>query len=358
MGQWITELERKPNLGETLDRFDAWWNCAAIDRPLYTAFVPAENAPTPPTLDRPLAELWMDAEWQLANAEASVHSRHYPAENVPCWYPNLGPEILAAPFGAELQFGSLEAWTSWSVPPYESPREAIGVRPNWGDRLWRTIEELELASLERGEGRWLTGFTDLHPNADLLASLVEPERLCVEVVDDPDGVREALEFLTPHCLEGYGRLVSSILAKGQPTTTWTPCPFRGRMHVASCDFSAMLSPISFRELVLPSIVQECRAVDRVLYHLDGPAALRHLDAILEVPEIHGLQWVYGAGHGPASRWLEVYRRAQGAGKCMQVLCEDADDARTLRRSLRPEGLWLDVGGVFTLDEVDGLLAGR
>ncbi len=95
----------------------------------------------------------------------------------------------------------------------------------------------------------------------------------------------------------------------------------------------------FKEFVLPTIREEMKASDRNIYHLDGPGALRHLDAILEVPEIHAIQWVYGAGNGPARNWLPVYKKILDAGKGIRVEAEDYEDIRILNEELGSKGVW-------------------
>ena len=75
----------------------------------------------------------------------------------------------------------------------------------------------------------------------------------------------------------------------------------------------------FREAILPSLRREIGHMKYSLFHLDGPGALKHLDALLELDELDAVQWVYGAGAGPAARWLDVYRRIQDAGKGLQIV---------------------------------------
>jgi len=103
----------------------------------------------------------------------------------------------------------------------------------------------------------------------------------------------------------------------------------------------MISNEMFREFFLPGIVKECRQVDASIYHLDGPNALRHLDSLLEIPELNAIQWVYGAGRGRATDWIPVYQRCQAAGKGIQLLIEP-DELETIIEHLRPEGVWLAI----------------
>jgi hypothetical protein len=61
-------------------------------------------------------------------------------------------------------------------------------------------------------------------------------------------------------------------------------------------------------------------VDHVMYHLDGPGALQHLDTLLSLPNLHGIQWVPGSGEaGPAHpKWRPLLRRIIAAGKRVHV----------------------------------------
>ena len=92
-----------------------------------------------------------------------------------------------------------------------------------------------------------------------------------------------------------------------------------RWYTISCDFICMISDSMFRRVILPSLEREIAHMRHSLFHLDGPGALRHLDALLELDNLTGIQWVYGSGAGPAGRWIDVYRRIQDAGKCLQVV---------------------------------------
>ena len=116
----------------------------------------------------------------------------------------------------------------------------------------------------------------------------------------------------------------------------------------------MVSKRMFDEVFLPGIVRECRFLDRSIYHLDGPGALRHLDSILEIPELDAMQWVFGAGNEGFHRWVRVYQRVQAAGKGIQVTC-DIQEVSQVMETLSPRGLYLSVGGVSSREEGETLL---
>jgi hypothetical protein len=106
----------------------------------------------------------------------------------------------------------------------------------------------------------------------------------------------------------------------------------------------MVSKQMFDDVFLPGIVNECRFLDRALYHLDGPGALRHLDSLLAIPELEAIQWVFGAGNEGFGRWVSVYRKIQAAGKGIQVNC-DFWEIPEIVEALDPHGVYLSVQNV-------------
>ena len=95
-------------------------------------------------------------------------------------------------------------------------------------------------------------------------------------------------------------------------------------------------------------------MDRNIYHLDGPQALRFLDALLAIPEIHAIQWVAGAGRDYWADWIHVYRRIQAANKafCLYAPVQDLD---RIFDALRPEGAWLILSGIHDQEMAEAAL---
>jgi len=348
------ELETKPDFAKVLERFEAWWDCQIIDRPVVTIeqrrrrpFVqPQGNHAT-------LRDSRMDMEYAIETFAASIEGAVFPADRVPVFFPNVGPEVCSTIFGCELEFAET---TSYSKPVVSSCREILQLSPNLENPYWNTIRRGTELSLQLGTGKWITGLTDLHTNGDLLASLRDPEGLCLDLADDVESVRAACDHVTKSFPLMFDDLWDRIRSAGQPCTTWTPVLHAGRSFVTSCDFICMISPEMFQRTILPSIVQEMRFLERNIFHLDGPGALKHLDALLELKELDGVQWVHGASQGPGARWIDVYRKVQAAGKCVQVLCCDVSDAQAIMEHIRPQGAWLDVGGSYEEQEIRDFLA--
>jgi len=107
--------------------------------------------------------------------------------------------------------------------------------------------------------------------------------------------------------------------------------------VAECDFNYMISPRDFQELFLPDIVRRCKTVGRAIFHLDGPGAARHIDALLNEPAITAIQYVTGAGNSGFKK-LEMLKKIQARKKPLLVTLYDPEEVAPLAQELEPSGL--------------------
>ncbi len=340
-------LKWKPDFPATIARFDAWWQGAIVDRPPVTLRVRSQRPVRRPESRHPtLRAHWMDMEYQVAAAIAELEARDWLGDAFPVLVPNLGPEITGTLFGCELEFGE---HTSWSKPIIHTPEDwaAIPSRaPDFDNVYWRTIEQGMDLAIAQADGRFVVGMADLHGAYDMLASLREPMHLCTDILDVPELVDAAGRHMAAAYAEAFRRQYARVAAAGFGSTTWCPFYFEGPAYIPSCDFWCMLSPQVADDMILPTLHTEMAPLERSIFHLDGPQALKHLERTLALPGLNALQWVYGDGHGGARDWLNVYRRAQDAGKAIEVRAQDPADALDALSVLRPEGIWLQVSEPF------------
>jgi hypothetical protein len=82
-------------------------------------------------------------------------------------------------------------------------------------------------------------------------------------------------------------------------------------YVTSSDFICMISNDNFRELILPELLEEVEYLKgNIIFHLDGPGALKHLDDLIAIPNLAGIQWVYGDGQPSTKHWIDVLKKIQ------------------------------------------------
>lgn len=323
-------------------RMQAFWDHKVTDRPLvqFDLLKPLpERLPLPRSLHSTPAERWMDADFQAQTALVEQSNREYVGDNFPMAWPNLGPDVFAALLGSPLTFG--DYGTSWSEPILKGWDDAEAHHLNLESPYLHKLIEMTDALLETGRGRFIVGMSDWHGGADCLAALRGPETLAVDLIDHPAEVKALLSRIMGWYFQVYDLFYAKLTAAGQPCTTWTPLLSSSKYYLPSNDFSGLVSSLMYEEFFLPLVQQECRFLDHCMYHLDGPGALRHLDLILQVPELDAVQYVPPPSDTRFTSWTWVYQRIQQAGKSLQVTCR-LDEIGEIMRALHPEGLYLMV----------------
>lgn len=67
------------------------------------------------------------------------------------------------------------------------------------------------------------------------------------------------------------------------------------------DFSYMISPGFFDTYVKDEVNSTAGHMKNAFYHLDGVGQLPHLDSLLSLPNLQGIQWVPGEGRARDER---------------------------------------------------------
>jgi hypothetical protein len=125
-------------------------------------------------------------------------------------------------------------------------------------------------------------------------------------------------------------------------------------YYLQCDFAYMISPRMFERFVMPELAACCAALDSAFYHLDGKGQIPHLDMLLSLPRLRGIQWVPGAGHPQAEEWLPLLKRIRDGGKLCQVFVT-RQGALKILRELGGKGFILKIDETLTLREAEAFL---
>lgn len=317
------------------NRYMEYWNMENHDRPLMDVRAPiGKGILAVPVYKGSLRERWNDIDYVIRRERYNFENTYYAGEAYPGAYPNLGPDVFGAYFGCNLEFGED---TSWAVDHFDSLEEIGEIRVDWNNQWLRKTVEMTQAMLEDAGGDYLVGITDIHPGMDGLVSLRGPEELCFDIYGEPDLVKRLNVQMFEAFCEIYAKLDGMIAEKQKGSTNWMGIYHPDGWYVTSCDFMGMISPGMYHEFVDGEIRKEAKFLKHTVFHLDGPGALRHLDELLKIPEIGGIQWVYGAGQPSASHWLDVLHKIQDAGKMIHIDVT-MEDLPVLLENLRPEGV--------------------
>lgn len=318
-------------------RYLEFWARENHDRPLLSITAPGEGGGKAPFGEHgSLRERWMDTEYMLRQANWRMQNTCYLGESFPALNPDLGPDFFAACYGTGLQFGEN---TSWAIPwmTDQDVEEFRGFCMEKENVYHQKMLEMTRAAVEDGKDKYLVGITDLHPGGDGLVSMRGPQNMCYDTLDYPEFIRKGVMDLLPGFQKIYEELYRITTKYQEGSTCWMGIWHPGRWYPASCDFSCMISQDMFEELIVGEIEEEIGYLDASIYHLDGPDALKHLDRLLRIRKLKGIQWVYGAGRPTASHWIPVIKKIQAAGKCVQIEVKP-EELNIMLEELMPEGL--------------------
>ncbi|HTL51637.1 MAG TPA: trimethylamine corrinoid protein 2 [Planctomycetota bacterium] len=332
------DLRTKPDAEAACRRMAAWWEGEILDRPVVQITAPRrKKIPEPHKTHPNLRARWMDVDYLIDRAKARIANTLYVGEVLPTFQPNLGPDYLAGIMGVHLEFAEE---TSWSSPFLTDWADTPKLQIQLDNEYLRTMLAFTRKACEQASGQFIVGITDLHPGGDLAAALRGPQQFCLDVIESPREVLALMRHLKPAFYTAFDQQHAILKEFGQPlTTTWLPLFSPGRYYVPSNDFSCMVSPKMFEKFFVEEIEEEIAWLDRSIYHLDGPQALPHLDRLLAIKKLDAIQYVYGDGAKPASRWLDVYRKIQAAGKRVQVTVTP-DDLTKFMAGIGPQGVMI------------------
>lgn len=316
----------------------AWW-AGELDRPLVTAVV-HDPGTHPPDGDDFVTRFPLDmpAEVIVDYFEQQLTTVHYYGDAYPKYWVNFGAGIVAAFLGAGLEYNT---GTTWFHPLNVQSLSEIKLAYNPANVWWQRVQAVTRAAIERWHGRVVVAYTDLGGNLDILASLRGTENLLIDCVEQPDEIIRLVNEITPLWLHYFNELEAMIPPTQRGRAAWAPPWSPSRGYMLQCDFSYMISPHMFERYVMPDLVASCEALDYPFYHMDGRGQLAHIDLLLSIEKLRGIQWQPGDGQPLADGWIDVLRRIREGGKLCQVFVT-LDGAYKIVRELGGKGFLFDI----------------
>jgi hypothetical protein len=336
---------------ERIERdWTAWW-AGELDRPLVMIENPVfKRLPEEFSRDFLLTKPVDDV---LDYYHSSLESKQIFGDAWPKWFPFFGAGVVAGFLGVELVF-SPTTETIWFTPDDSILDISKPLLNDPNNIWWKRVKTLTEAAVNFWDNRVCVGLTDLGGNLDILASIQSSHSLLLELSTDPDSVTQKTSQITYHWLHYYEELFAITQIPSRGTTPWAPIWAPDRCYMLQSDFAAMISPQMFETFVLPDLDVCCKELDFAFYHLDGKGQINHLDHLLSLERLHGIQWIPGEGQPPPVSWLTLLKRIIDAGKLCQLYVS-AEDARTIVRELGGSGFAFYITDTIRPDDADTLI---
>jgi hypothetical protein len=318
----------------------AWW-AGELDRPLVNLAV---TDPLP-TLDRfdflTNYPVNMSVEEIVDRQETAIAATHYYGDAFPVWWINFGAGMAAGFLGAGVNSVTDPSETVWFTPSEEVDICQLELRYDAENGWWKRVKALTAAAVERWQGQVAISPTDLGGNLDILASFRNTDGLLFDLIDHPQEVDRLVKDITGLWLRYYNELDAIIRPTCHGTTSWAPLWTSGRTYLLQSDFAYMISPAMYERFVLPDLTAICNELDYAFYHLDGKGQIPHLNMLLDLPRLRGIQWVSGDGQPTPDQWLSLLKRIRDGGKLCQVFVRP-EGARHIVRNLGGKGFLLAI----------------
>jgi hypothetical protein len=309
-------LERWDRIRET---YRSWW-AGELDRPLIHMVLHGRDPgrPEPRVPGQNFTAFYgtdASAEDIVDRWDYDLSCHEYLGDGFPSVWPNFGAGVAAAMLGARLEN---RPDTVWFHP--DRIREISDLRLTHDpDNVWlRRIKDICRAAMDRWQGSVQVSMTDLGGASDVLSVFRPGQGMLLDLIDHPGEVTRCMDEIHELWWQYY-REINDVLQPVNPGyTAWTPIYSEEPYYMLQSDFCYMIGPDMFDQFVKPELAASCRKLGNAFYHLDGPGQLPHLDSLLEIEELAGVQWVPGDGSPLAEHWPEVYRKIRAAGKLVQV----------------------------------------
>lgn len=269
----------------------------------------------------------------------------------PRWYPYFGPGIVAGFLGSNVNPGLDTIWFSHAAPQNVLNSE---LSIDWLNPWWLKVKELTELAVHKWGDHICIGYTDLGGILDILASLRGTEQLLIDLYDNPDYVRRALDRITVCWMSYYNELHKIIQKSPRGTTSWANLWASGSSYILQCDFAYMISPKHFELFALPDIEACCEQIEYPFYHLDGKGQIPHLEMLLAIKKLKGIQWIPGEGSAPPEKWLSLLSRIRNKGKLCQLYVT-AKGAKTIVSNLGGKGFAFSITDINNQNDAKAFL---
>ncbi len=306
--------EQYENLRQT---YRKWW-AGELDRPIVPISTFGHESNRKPT-DAPFLTT-MNA-WDMSIApEEFIEAYDYHFSKMR-WHGDafpyvsttqFGPGVLAAFLGCKPVGAETTVWFESDVT--DLPISELHFEYDENNPYFQRIIRFYEAAMEKWHGNVVVSMVDMGGNMDVLAWFRSSENLLLDLYDDPDEVKRCINEIQDMWFKCFDRINSIMAPEARGYSQWFRTFHEKPGYVLQSDFSYMISPDMFKEFVAPELTSSAARLDHPVYHMDGIGEIPHLDHLLAIKDLAGIQWVAGDGEPSMRNWDELLTKILASGK--------------------------------------------
>lgn len=333
----------KPDIDRVRWRMEAFWANEMADRALISVVAPKYPGAHISQFHNPedltgqpeaLRRYWEDPETIYRNNIKRLEDTFLGGESLPAIFQNYGTSGHCNYFGAKPKYGNDTIW-------FDPTLEDLGdIDDAYTEELLDKHLAIARYLTERAGDDYFVAMPDSTGTIDALGHLYGTENVLMAMMADPDAVTHAIDVVNDGWIktnEMFYRITEALNGGGCHAWMHLLCP--GRVQHLQCDMSVMFSPEMYRQFALPSLEKQMTWCEYPIYHFDGAEQVRHLDMLLSLEKLKGIQWTAVAGQPSAAHYLPVLQRMQKAGKRL-IIMAPPEDVRPLLEGLSARGLYI------------------
>ena len=294
-----------------------WW-AGELDRPIVPIVTHGHESAVPPSqgphLSFPTAwDFSIDPRQFVESHHAGLTTHRWHGDAIP-YFPTtaFGPGTLAAFLGCT-PIGAPS--TVWFKPPREDiPIEELHFEFDETNPNYRRVLNLFEAAMEKWHGSVVVGMVDMGGVLDVLQSFRGAENLLMDLYDAPDEVLRCIREIQELWFVYYDKFNGIMAPEAEGYTDWYHMYGEKPGYILQSDFSYMIGPDMFDAFTAPELASSSARLTNAVYHMDGVGQIPHLDSILAIDGIRGIQWVPGAGEPERRNWDELLSKILASGK--------------------------------------------
>lgn len=306
--------ERYESLRKT---YRKWW-ADELTRPIVPIITTGHPSPRKPSENPRLA---FPTAWDMSISPKQFVDAHDYRLSTMRWHGDAFPFFPITPYGAGVMAAFLGCTpkgaenTVWFLPPEKDiPIEELHFSFIENNPYFRRVVNTVEAAMEKWRGHVVIGMVDLGGVMDVLASFRGTENLLMDLYDSPDEVLRCVKEIQELWLKYFKIFSDMMTPEARGYSQWYNLYGEQPGYILQSDFSYMISPEMFDQFVGPELAETSKHLCNAVYHMDGIGEIPHLDSLLKIDSIKGIQWVPGDGEPSNQNWDELLGRILASGK--------------------------------------------